>query len=1031
MNFAIWSIKNPIPPILLFIVLTLAGIYGFNKFTIQDLPDIDFPVIQVSLSLPGAAPSQLETEVARKVEDSIAGVSGVKHISTSITDGSVSISVSFVLEKDISDALIETKDAVDRVRPDLPTDLEAPTVSAERMDGSPLMTYVISSSKLNEEALSWFMDDTLGKRFMAIDGVGKFGRVGGVNREVRIEVDPVKLASLNVTAADISGALKQVQLETSGGRGYVGEAEQSIRTIATVARAEDLNALPVALPDGRYIRLDQVAHVYDTHAKRTEAALLNGKESVVFQIYGSKGADEVQIAEDVVQTVESIKQKYPDLTITPIVNEVTYTLDQYKGSMHMLYEGAILAVIVVGFFLRDWRATLISAAALPLSIIPSFGIMYMLGFSLNTLTLLALAIVIGILIDDAIVEVENIVRHKRMGKNTLDATKEAVNEIALAVISTTLTIVVVFLPTSLMGGITGLLFRQFGWTVVISVLMSLLVARLITPLMAAHFLKGGSNRLHNDEDGFTMRTYLDTVRWCLIHKKKTLFVATVFLGFSLFLATRLPLGFIPPSDLGYTNLSIELPPGSTLEDTLATAETVRKSVENIEGIENILAVAGAAGEGDVGEESAGAVRKGSLILTFLPEDQRPPQSVIDREIRKVLPDIPGAKFTLKNDEPGENFAILLSSENMEALTQTVSALEKELRGLKTISNINSTASLQRPEINIRPDFARAAELGITTETIADTVRIATYGDFDPHLSKLNLDNRQLYVRVQMADSALQDIDTISNLRIPGRSGHTALSNIASVTTSTGPSQIDRHDRERYVTLSADLGGTALGQALDEAMELPAIKNKPSSVKLLEMGDAEIMSELFSGFGIAMLTGVMCVFCVLVLLFHDFFQPVTILSALPLSFGGSIIALFMVDAQMSLPALIGIIMLMGIVTKNSILLVEYTIVGMQERGLSRFEAIIDACHKRARPIVMTTVAMIAGMMPIALGLGGDASFRQPMAIAVIGGLITSTILSLLIVPVVFTYINMAELWFARLFKNNTTLLQIIPDIEKKP
>lgn len=1020
MNFAIWSIKNPIPPILLFILLTLAGIYGFNRFTIQDLPDIEFPMVSVSLSLPGAAPSQLETEVARKAEDSIASIPGVKHLSTSITDGHVSIGVSFVLEKDISDALTETKDAIDRIRPDLPTDLEAPTVSAERIDGSPLMTYAVSSTKLNEEALSWFVDDTMGKIFMSIEGVGQFSRVGGVSREVRVEVDPVKLASLNVTAADVSRAIKQVQLESSGGRGYIGQAEQSVRTIATVASAEELNALSIAVKAGRNIRLDQVANVYDTHAKRTEAVLLNGEESVAFQIYGSKGADEVQVGEDTALAIESLKQKHPHLTITPIVNAVTYTLEQYDGSMRMLYEGAVLAVIVVGFFLRNWRATLIAAAALPLSMIPTFGIMYWLGFSLNTLSLLAMALVVGILIDDAIVEIENIVRHKRMGKSTLEATKEAVNEIALAVIATTMTIVVVFLPTAFMGGVTGLLFKQFGWTVVISVLMSLLVARLLTPLMAAYFLKDESHH-HEEKDGIFMRKYLDAVRWCLAHRKKTLVMATIFFCLSIFMATKLPVGFIPSSDMGYTNLSIELPPGSTLEDTLETAEAVRQAVEGIKGIDNIFSVVGAGGENGAGEDSAGELRKGALILTFLPKDSRPPQSVIDAEIRKILPDIPGAKFTLKNDGPGEDFAIVLASDNLAALASSALAVQREMRDLKIVSNINSTISLQRPEINIRPDFARAAELGITTDSIADTVRIATSGDFNPHLSKLNLDNRQVYIVVRMAETALQDLDTIANLRIPTRSGQTVLSSVASISTSNGPSQIDRYDRQRYVTISADLGGAPLGQALNEAMALPSIKNMHPSVKMIEMGDAEIMGELFSGFGMAMIAGVLCVFCVMVLLFKDFFQPITILSALPLSFGGSIIALLATGGELGLSSLIGVIMLMGIVTKNSILLVEYTIVGMQERGMSRFDAIIDACHKRARPIIMTTIAMIAGMAPIALGIGGDA-FRQPMAIAVIGGLITSTILSLLVVPVVFTYINMAELWFAKRVKN----IHILPE-----
>lgn len=1023
MNFAIWSIKNPIQPILLFSLLTLSGMYGLANMTIQDMPDMAFPEIEVALSLPGAAPSQLEAEVARTVEDSIASVSGVHHISTAITDGAVTISITFVLEKSISDALIETKDAVDRVRFELPTDLEPPTISAVRINNNPIMTYAVSSSRLHGESLSWFVDDYMGKLFLSINGVGRFKRIGGVDREVRIEVDPVKLVSLNVTAADISRAIKQVQFESSGGRAYIGKTEQSVRTIATVSRASDLNALPITFPGGRHIRLDQVANVYDTHAKRTEAVLLNGLESVAFQIYGSKGADEIQIAKDTALAVQSLGQKYPDLTITPIVNSTTYTLEQYDGSMRMLYEGAILAVIVVGFFLRDWRATLISAAALPLSIIPTFGIIYLMGYSLNTLSLLAIAVVVGILIDDAIVEIENIVRHKRMGKTTFEATKEAVNEIALAVIATTITIVAVFFPTALMSGISGFLFKQFGWTVVISVLMSLLVARLLTPLMAAYFLKNDTPR--HWEDGSSMRKYLDAVRWCLLHKKATIFCATVFFGLSLYVATRLPAGFIPSSDQGYTTLSIALSPGSTLEDTLATAESVRQFIENIEGIENVLTIVGASGQNGEGGGGAGNLCNGSLIVTFPPKDRRSPQSTIDAAIRKALPDIPGATFSLKNDGPGEDFAILLSGENMDALTGTARALEKELRGIRTLSNVASSISLQRPEINIRPDFARTAELGITTESVADTVRIATFGDFNPHLSKLNLDDRQIYVRVRMAEDALKDLDAVANLRIPTRSGQTALSNIADITLGNGPSQIYRYDRQRYVRLRADLGGMPLGRALEEAMALPSMKNRPSNVKLVEMGESEIMKEVFSGFRVAMIIGILCVFCVLVLLFKDFFQPITILSALPLSFGGAILALLATGGELGLPALIGIVMLMGIVTKNSILIVEYAIAGMQEREMTRYEAIIDACHKRARPIVMTTVAMIAGMVPIALGVGGD-SFRQPMAITVIGGLITSTALSLFIVPVVFTYISIIEMWVARQFKN----IHIISQTQEK-
>ncbi|WP_319531814.1 efflux RND transporter permease subunit [uncultured Cohaesibacter sp.] len=1010
MNFAVWSIRNPIPSVLLFTLLVMAGVFGFQNFRIQDLPDIDFPQIQITVSQSGATPAQLENEVARKVEDAISGIAGVKHITTAITNGSVMITVMFELETLISDALVETKDAVDRIRADLPADIETPVIAAVRFNGQPLMTFAVSSSRMDEMALSWFVDDKIGKAIKSIRGVGKFQRAGGVEREIRIEIDPIKLAARNATVADISDGIKKMQLEASGGSGDFGQSDQPIRLIATAGRAQDLEAMPVVLADGRHLLLGQVATIHDRHSTRKQLALLNGTEGVAFQVFGSKGADEVQIAEDVKHVVETLPEHYPGLTITPIVNTVSYTLEQYDGSMRMLFEGAILAVVVVGLFLRDWRATLISAAALPLSIIPTFGLMYFLGFSLNMLSLLAMAVVVGILIDDAIVEIENIIRHRQMGKPTTVATEDAVNEIALAVIATTLAIAAVFLPTALMGGIVGKLFRQFGWTVVLSVLMSLLVARLLTPLMASRFLKE-HGKTQQDKDGFIMRQYLALVRMCLDYRKTTILASLLFLGASVLLALQLPTGFIPPSDQGYTNFRIELPPGSNLLETRQTAEEVRRSVEAIPGIKDIFVIIGSAG-GDDGEE-AGNVRTGSMVLTFLPKADRPPQSDIDRQIRQMLKDIPGARFTLSNDGPGEKFQILLSSENPVALANTARAIEREIRGIGLLSNVSSTVSLQNPEIDIRPDLVRAAALGVETRDLADTIRIATVGDYSHALSKLNLDGRQLPIRAQLTDTDLQDFRTLEALHIPTASGQTALSNIASITRNTGPAQIDRYDRQRYVTISADLGGASLGEALKQAMALPSVQSMPSNVTLFETGEAETMGELFSGFGIAMLAGVFCVFCVLVLLFKDLLQPITILSALPLSFGGSVVALIVTGGEISLTALVGIIMLMGIVSKNSILLVEYTIMSMSEKGMATKDALLDACHKRARPIVMTTVAMIAGMMPIALGIGGD-SFRQPMAISVIGGLLSSTALSLLVVPVVFTYMHSLSNHAARLF-----------------
>ncbi len=620
MNFATWSIRNPIPSILLFLLLTFAGIWGFRALPIQTFPDIDLPTVNVTLVQPGAAPAQLEAEVARQVEDSLASLSGLRHLRTAITDGQVSIVVEFILEKNLSDALIETKNAVDRVRSDLPTDLQQPTVSAVTVTGDPVQVYSIASTRLDEEALSWFVDDAVEKAVLGVPGVGRFDRVGGVQREVRIEVDPVRLAALGVTAADVSRALRQVQQESSGGRGQLGDGEQSMRTIATVRQASELNALPIALSSGREVRLDQVATVHDSIADRTQAALLDGKPVVGFKVFRTKGFDETRVAEGVRQALQKLEANDRSLSFTPVSGTVGYTLEQYSGSMSMLYEGALLAVIVVWLFLRDWRATLVAAAALPLSILPAFAAMAWLGYSLNTLTLLALAVVVGILVDDAIVEVENIERHGRMGKPILQATADAVTEIALAVIATTVSLVVVFLPTAMMSGVPGLFFKQFGWTAVIAVLASLLVARLLTPMMAAYLLKPHAAK--EQPDGPVMRWYLSAVNWCLAHRRTTLLGSTVFFIASLALVPLIPSGLVPASDRGYTTINVELPPGSSLHNTLDLAEVARAAVGGVPGIQSVFTTVGDSQRTSDGSQQAGELRKGALTLTLGARSER-------------------------------------------------------------------------------------------------------------------------------------------------------------------------------------------------------------------------------------------------------------------------------------------------------------------------------------------------------------------------------------------------------------------------
>jgi multidrug efflux pump subunit AcrB len=870
-----------------------------------------------------------------------------------------------------------------------------------------VLTFTATSSQLDDEALSWFIDNTVSKRLLNVPGVGQVKRLGGANREVLIELDAARMAALNVTAADVSRRLKQVQQEAPGGRGDVGGAEQSVRTIATVGTPADLRALDVPLPDGRRVRLDQIASVADTTAERRSMALLDGKPVVAVEVMRTKGASEITVAQGVRKAVAEMAAAHRNVRFVEAIDNEAPVQENFDGSMLLLYEGALLAVIVVWAFLRDWRATLISAAALPLSVIPTFLGMAYFGFTLNTVTLLSLALVVGILVDDAIVEIENIERHLRMGKTPFQAALEAADEIGLAVVATTFALVSVFLPTAFMSGIPGKFFKQFGWTAVLAILASLVVARLLTPMMAAYLLKPvpAARAERANQDGWVMRHYLAAVRWCLRHRGLTAIGAILFFVGSIALVPLLPTGFVPPADRAQTLVSVELAPGSTLRETLAAAERVRVALAELPDVKRVFSSVGGGASGDIFAQGAAAeARKAVLTVTLSArEDRGRTQQAVEADIRAKLADQPGVRITVGPQDTGVKMQLVLRSEDPLALAAAARAAERDLRTLPGIGNVSSSASLVRPEIIVRPDFARAADLGVTAAAIAETVRVATAGDYDVGLAKLNLSERQVPIRVKLPDAVRADLAAIERLTVPGRNGPVTLANVATLSIDSGPAQIDRLDRSRNVTLEVELAARTLGEVYEEAMALPSLRNLPPGVQLAEQGDAQEMQALFASFGLAMGIGVLCIYMVLVLLFRDFMQPVTILAALPLSIGGAFVLLLITGKSFSMPSLIGLLMLMGIVTKNSILLVEYAIVARRS-GLSRFDALVDACHKRARPIVMTTIAMGAGMLPIAIGWGADPSFRSPMAIAVIGGLITSTLLSLLVVPAVFTYVD---------------------------
>ncbi|MCX7175860.1 MAG: efflux RND transporter permease subunit [Proteobacteria bacterium] len=1009
MNVSSWSIRNPIPAVLLFVMLTLLGTMAFHGMKIQQFPDIDLPMITVTAVLPGAAPAQLETEVARKIENSVATLQGIKHIYTLVQDGTVTVTVEFRLEKPTQEAVDDVRDAVSRIRSDLPGELRDPVIAKVNLAGTPILTYTVASSRMDDEALSWFVDNTVAKAILSVRGVGAVSRVGGVTREVSVELDPARMLALNATAADVSRQLRLMQREASGGRADIGGIEQSLRTIATVGSAEELAALEIVLGEGsnagRRVRLDQIATVSDTVAEQRSAALLNGKPVVGFEIVRSRGAGEVDLAIGVRATLEQLKAEHPDIVITEAFNFVDPVLENFEGSMALLIEGAILAVIVVWLFLRDWRATLVSATALPLSILPAFAAMYALNFSLNIVTLLSLSLVVGILVDDAIVEIENIMRHLRMGKTPYQAAMEAADEIGLAVIATTFTLIAVFLPTAFMAGIPGKFFVQFGWTAAIAVFFSLVVARMLTPMMAAYILRP-PRKAYVQPRWVTL--YLGWAGWCQRHRILTLLAAAVFFAASFALVPLLPTGFIPPDDLSQTQVYLTLPPGSTFEQTLTVAEQARTLVEKNPHVKMVYTAVGggAAGSDPFVARGAAEVRKATLTINLTPRAERggKRKQEVEGELRAALDVLPGAQVRVGFGGSNDKYVLVLASENGQLLAEHARLVEKELRTIQGVGSVTSTASLVRPELVVRPDFARAADLGVSSAAIAEVLRIATAGDYDQNLAKLNLAQRQIPIVVKLPPGARQDLGLLERLMIPGAHGPVMLGNVATLSLAGGPAEIDRYDRLRNINFEIELNQMPLGEVENSALALPSLKQLPPGVIQRSVGDAEAMGELFASFSLAMATGVLCIYIVLVLLFKDFFQPATILAALVLSIPGAFLALFITHTALSMPSMIGLIMLMGIATKNSILLIDYVVLARRDHGLGRLEALLDACLKRSRPIVMTTIAMGAGMLPIAIGLGTDPSFRAPMAIVVIGGLITSTFLSLLVIPVVFTYVD---------------------------
>lgn len=1006
LGISAWSIKNPIPVVVLFIGLILAGLVGYRSLPIKLYPDVSFPLVEIAVSLPGAAPSELETQVTREIEAVVSNIAGVEHVTSSVSLGMSTTSVEFEIGSDPQKTTDEVRAAVDGVRASLPRGIEEPIVRRLDFDSMPILTYAVAAPALTDVELSWLIDDTIARRIISADGVAQVQRVGGVEREINVSLDPARLAAAELTASQVNDALRSFSLDIGGGTVQVGGQQQTVRVLNASATVESLRALVIPTGSGRSVRLGDIADIGSGGGERTAFAMLDGTPVVGFQVIKTKEASDVTVEENTQIAVAELQNRFPDLRFTEIVSTAENTRNSFEATVHTLLEGMALAAFVVLIFLRDWRATIIAAVAMPLSLIPTFAVMSLMGFSLNLITLLALTLVIGILVDDAIVEIENIQKRIQAGQRPFQAAFEGADAIGLAVVATTMAIVVVFLPVSFLGGFVGQFFFEFGITVGVSVLFSLLVARLVTPLMAAYFLAPTANPHRKKPFAGLYRRLLDAA---LDHRWLSVVAGIVLFAASIFLASLLPTGFTPPTDNGIVEVTIESPPGTTLEDVRGKASELTAGLMKREEVQTVFARA---------SESTGTT---ATLTVLLKDDRSMTTQEFQAAIRPLLSSVPDVRIGY--GEAGEGgdttLQVLLSSEDGAALDRVAATLERQMRRLPELTNVHQATPRPGAELIINLKPGEAARLGVTPEAVADIARVATLGDIDANSAKFNEGGQQLPIRVRLTEQARGDLKVIRALRIPTRNGATVpLAAVADLTFQAGSARIDRYDRERRAIVKAELDGVSLGDAMENINALPILKALPAGVRNPAFGQSEDQTELFASFGLAIGAGVLLIYSVLVLLFRSFFKPITILAALPLSFAGAFLGLLIGAAELNLPALIGLLMLMGLAAKNSILLVEFAIEAERD-GATQRHALIEACRERSVPIVMTTFAMAAGMVPTALGIGEGSEFRVPMALAVIGGLISSTLLSLVLVPVVYEFIDDLERWLTPKLKRFVT------------
>jgi HAE1 family hydrophobic/amphiphilic exporter-1 len=1000
------------------LALVALGVSSFFSLNINDMPDVDFPYVTVAIAYPGVAPEQMETDVAKKVEDAVGQIAGVKHITSYNDEGLTEVVVEFTLETPPNEAAQNVRDKVSAIRGDLPQGIQEPVISKIDITAQPIVSLAVSGTMPLKEMTS-LVDDVVAPRLEKIDGVGQVNTYGEETREIQIGLDKNRLAAYGITVTDVLNNLESQNIDVPAGQLNSGGSQLTVRTAGKIGAVQQFSDLPVARQSGLQLYVKDIASVVDGVKDQDSLARLDGRPAIGIDLTKASGSNTVAVADEARQAVAELRQQLPPGVTIDIVRDNSVSIrESVDDVVRTIIEGSLLAILVVFLFLRNWRSTLISAVALPTSIISTFFVFKILGYTLNTMTLMALSLAVGLLIDDAIVVIENISRHLQMGKRPLEAARDGTAEISLAVLATTLTIVAVFLPMGMMTGIIGAFFKPFGITVVFAVLVSLLVSFTLVPVLSARYLQekerlpGGwpgrflawFNRLFERLSGFYSRLLSIVLQQRLV----TVVIVIALLIASLTLISRLGFTFLPDQDTGELSIVAGLDSGLSLNAAdgmdARLLDILKRYPEVTETYSTIQ------------------TNEVDIYVKMVDRSKRSrTANQIAAALRQDLQRVPGIQAAVNTTSGmgGNSKAVtfeLLGNDNNALQAYAVKA-QQIMASIPGAVDVGSSFKPGQPEVKLQMKQDAASDLGVSTAQVGDVLNTLISGVV---VGQYEEGNDSYDVRVRLGEGQRQDIGDLDNIYIKSQYGPSGggpnplvpLSQVTGQVFSSSPSELRRYDKQDEIELSCNLEGVSLGDFNNTFMQRTAQEmHLPPGYSLAPGMMSEMMGESFSSMGMALILGILFMFFVLAAQFESFIDPFAIILSLPLAIIGAIIGLLVGRSQVSIMSLIGIIMLMGLVTKNAILLIDFA-KSERGRGVERSEALIRAARIRFRPIMMTSLAMILGMTPLALGLGSGAELRAPMAHAIIGGLITSTLLTLVVVPVIYTLLDDAGRLFGR-------------------